>query len=84
MTDSERSYVTDEDVINVIDAAYKQPGPGDPLRRVLNEMIGREVEKAVVVIRAMREMGHSGSVPLSEARLTNRIVDAFLEVHPNG
>ena len=74
MTDSERSYVTPEDVINLIDAAYKQPGLDDPLRRVLNEMIERElgVELESFTLEAL------------QGEIEKRMLAATEEAHPNG
>ena len=50
MTDSERSYVTDgdvEEVISAVTAPVAKFGPCEVgVRFVLNEMIEREVEKA--------------------------------------
>ena len=58
MTDSERSYVTDEDYSRIMNETGKYWRPGGPgergshltcernIRRLLNEMIEREVRKA--------------------------------------
>ena len=45
MTDSERSYVTDEEIAVIVGVVLHEDD--DELRRVLNEMIEREVKKAI-------------------------------------
>ena len=78
MTDSERSYVTDEDYSRIMNETGKYWRPGGPgergshltcernIRRLLNEMIEREVEKAIKIIQRVERQA---KVPMA---------------HPNG
>lgn len=53
--------VTDEDIIKIIDAAYEQPGPDDPLCRIMEEIVEREIRETLNALEMMetvrREVG---------------------------
>ncbi len=59
LSQDDASYVTDEDVIAIIDAAYTQPGPGDPLRRIVNGIVEREIEKVLDGVHRAIQGGES-------------------------
>ena len=75
MTDSERSYVTDEDVDRIVKqvlaVGFRTPIMDETVRRLLNGMIEREVGK----IKAER------TSPAWD--LVDKMLDAG-EAHPNG